>query len=125
MSIVAPGPTPVDSAYPRIDTELSAAQASFPPGEDFANFIATIEDETTTTLPSGQPLAGEVEVATANVPGATRARLLTVLGPGPRHEQDLIVLDRAGVIALRVAWYPANEPLRPTAVIDSFRLGNA
>ena len=76
----------------------------------------------TTTLPSKAALANRVTVASVKLPGATEASLVNVLGPGPRHERDLVALTRAGVIELSVAWYPANEPLDPNAVIDSLRL---
>jgi hypothetical protein len=121
-SFVPPGPTPADAAYPLIETELSSPRSSFPPVQDFANFIADLRDEPTTVLPSGQPLADKVTVAAAKVPGASEAKLVTVLGPGPRHETDLLTLTSEGVIKVKVAWYPANEPVDPTAVIDSFRL---
>lgn len=122
-TFVSPGPTPVEAAYPRIETELSAPRASFPPPEDFANFIANLRDETTTPLPSRTMLADAVSVASAKVPGASQASLVTVLGPGPRRERDLVALTPRGVIELSVAWYPANQPLDPNAVIDSLRLG--
>lgn len=119
---VSPGPTPVDATYPLIETELSTPRASFPPPEEFANFVANLRDETTTTLPDGRQLADAVRVDTAEVPRAIAAKLVTVLGPGPRHELDLVSLTREGVVAVKVAWYPANEPLQPQTIIDSLRL---
>ncbi len=123
VSVVPPGPTPVDAAYPRIDTELSAARAAFPPAQDFTSFIENLQGETTFTLPSGEHLADRVSVASVTVPGARSARLATLVGPDQRREQDLVALVPEGVIELKVAWYPANQQLSPDAVIDSLRLG--
>jgi hypothetical protein len=122
VSIVPPGPTPVDAAYPRIDTELSAARASRPTSLDFRGFIDNIEGETAFKLPDGQPLANRVDVGAVAVPGASAARLATVFGRAGRREQDLVVLGPRGVVELSVAWFPANQQLDPRAVIDSLRL---
>lgn len=122
VSVVPPGSTPAGDAFPQIDTELSAARASYPPPQDFNTFIANIRDETTFTLPSGQTLARSVSVATVKVPGATAAKLCSVLAPDQRHELALVVLLPKGVIELSVAWYPSNQRLSPQTVIDSLRL---
>jgi hypothetical protein len=122
VSVVPPGPTPADAAYPRIDTELSAARASFPPPQDFDSFIANLKDETSNTLPSGQPLARHVTVSTVRVPRAREARLVHVLGNGQLHEIDLVALTSKGVVEISVRWYPANQQLDPRAVVNSLRL---
>jgi hypothetical protein len=123
VSVAPPGPTPIDDAYPRIDTERSAARASFPPPQDFNSFIANLRDETSVKLPSGRFLAQQVAVSTVTVPGARAARLVNVLDYGQLHELDLIALTSNGVVELSVRWYPANEQLNPRTVVDSFRLG--
>jgi hypothetical protein len=122
VSVVPRGPTPVEDAYPRIDTELSSARASFPPPQDFNSFIANLRDETSTKLPSGRALAQKVTVSTVAVPGARAARLVNVLQYGQRRELDLIALTSRGVVELSVRWYPANQQLDPRAVVESLRL---
>lgn len=123
VSVVPPGPTPVEDAYPRIDTERSAVRASFPPGQDFNSFIANLKDEATVALPSGRPIAQQVSISPVQVPRARAARLATVLDYGQLHELDLIALTSGGVVELSVRWYPANEQLRPQTIVDSLRLG--
>ncbi|MFZ0041968.1 MAG: hypothetical protein WAK93_11725 [Solirubrobacteraceae bacterium] len=122
VEFVTPGPTPVNAAYPFVQTLLSTPTATHSADQDFGDLIADLRSEPTTILPSRQALANSVTISTVKVPNASQARLVTLLGPGQRHEQDLVTLTREGVVELSVAWYPANEPLKPTVVIDSLRL---
>ncbi len=118
---VGPGSTP-GNAYPYIQTELAAPRAGLPAPASFSDFVANLQDEATTILVDGHPIVDAVSVKPVNVPGASEARLVTMLGRGSRHELDLIAHTRAGVVQITVAWFPAHEPLKPRTVIDSLRL---
>ncbi len=110
VSVAPPGPTPIDDAYPRIDTELSAARASFPPPQDFNSFIANLRDETSVKLPSGRCLAQQVTVSSVTVPGARAARAgeRARLRPAARARPDRAHLDAA-------SWSSACGGIPPTS----------
>ena len=122
VQFATPGRTPLGDAYPFVETLLAGPTAGESSSADFADLIADLRAEQTTILPSHQALADNVTVTSVKVPNASQARMVTVLGPGQRHERDLVALTSQGVLELRVAWYPSDEPLTPDVVIDSLRL---